>query len=567
MASHAYDQVLGSMTVKHVDGQFVDVISGDIYPACVNFHEGRVIRIERKIAAPQRYILPGLIDAHVHVESSLLTPFRYAQGAVAHGTTAVVANPHEIANVMGMEGVRFMVEDGRRTPLRFFWTAPSCVPSTGLETNGARIEWKDVREMLASKDFVALGEVMDVPGVLGDDAGIMSKIEVATQMGKPVDGHCPGLKGFDLDRYVMAGISTEHECVTLEEAEEKHRKGMTIMVREGSAARNLTALLPLAKSNKHFLVTDDLGAADLLEGHMDAILRKAVAGGMDPVHAVRAATLWPAKHYGLPGGSLYADGIADLTVVDDLDSFRVLETWIGGELVASEGAPLFAGEPSSVPPAIAPVRVREEDIRIASRRPRAMVRVIEAVPDQAISGSGTAELEVGGGAVLPNPDIDVLFLAVVNRYRQAPPAVAFVRGFGLFSGAMASSVAHDSHNIIAVGTSPRLVVEAIDRVIAQGGGYFATDGRDGKGLELPVAGLMSTLPAGEVAARDKEMTAFLRSMGCPLPSPFMTLSFQSLLVLPELKLGDRGLYDTRRMTPVSPVIGEGRPEMIMDASP
>lgn len=567
MASHAYDQVLGSMTVKHVDGQLVDVLRGEIYPACVNFDENNIVRIERKLAAPPQYILPGLIDAHVHIESSLLTPYRFAEKAVAHGTTAVVANPHEIANVMGMAGIRYMVDDGKSTPLRFFYSAPSSVPSTAMETSGAVIGWKEVREMLSTGDFVSLGEVMDVPGVLREDPALMSKIEVAVQFGKPIDGHAPGLGGYDLDRYVMAGISTDHECTTVREAEEKDRKGMTVMVREGSAARNLNALMPFASKHKHFLVTDDLSAVDMADGHVDSLLRKAVAAGMDPIHAIRAASMWPAQHYGLPGGSVYLNGPADLVVVDDLIHFTVLETWIGGRLVAKDGRPLFAGAPTTVPPGIASGEVLAKDLRVTSRRPVATVRVIKVLPDEVSSLAGTADLDVDDSAVLTDPSRDILLMAVVNRYRPASPAVAFVSGFRLSRGAMASSVAHDSHNLIGVGTDPALLALALNAVAAQGGGYYVTDAVNSVRLELPVAGLMSPLPWDEVARKEGEINAFLQGMGCPLPAPFMTLSFQSLLTVPDLKLGDRGLFDTVRRVPVGPVVGEAEPGLIVDASP
>ncbi len=567
MTSHAYEDVLGSIVVKHVDGQLVDVIGGDIYPACVNFHLGKIVRIERRVAAPQRYILPGLIDSHVHIESTLMTPYRFAEKVVPHGTTAVVNNPHEIANVMGMEGVRFMVEDGKRTPLRFFYTAPSCVPSTRMETNGAVIDWKDVREMLSSDDFVALGEVMDVHGVLREDPEVMAKIEVAVQLGKPVDGHSPGLGGYDLDRYIMAGPSTDHECISLKEAEEKHRKGMTIMVREGSAARNLVDLLPFARKNKHFLVTDDIHARDLLRGHVDSLLRKAVAGGMDPIHAIRAVTMWPAEHFGLPGGSIYAGGVADMVVVDNLTNFKVLETWIGGELVAKDGIPLFTGNPTSVPPGISSGDVRAGDLRVTSGSSPSKVKVINALPDQVISRASTAELEVEDGEVLADPSRDILLIAVVNRYRPAKPAVAFVSGFGIKRGAIASSVAHDSHNLIGVGTSPDLLAKAFNAVVAQGGGYYATDAANSSTVELPVAGLMSTLTCEEVARKEEEITAFVHGMGCTLPAPFMTLSFQSLLTIPEIKLGDLGLFDTLRGRQVDPVVSGPESEMIVDASP
>lgn len=563
MASHAYDHVLGSMTVRHVNGQLVDVVRGEIYPACVNFREGRVVKIERKISAPPRYILPGLIDAHVHIERSLLTPHRFAEMVVVHGTAAVVADPREVANVAGRAGVEYMLEDGRSTPLRFYLSAPSS--SVGAE--GQTIGWEEVRDMLSSEDFVSLGEVANVEGVLGEDPAIMSKIEVATQLGKRVDGHAPGLSGYDLDRYIMAGISNEHECADLREAEEKHRKGMMIMVREGSAGRDLDALLPFAVRNKHILVTGGLEAGDLAEGHMDSLLRKAVGKGMDPMHAVRAATLWPAEHYGLRGGSVEVDGPADMTVVSDLTTFRVLETWIGGQMVAKDGTALFMGTPTVAPPEMSAQVIDPRELRVTSRRPTASVRAIQALPGQVASGSIIAEMEAKEGVIDADPSRDILLIAVVGRHRPAAPAVAFINGFGLYRGAMASSVSLDSHNLVGVGTSAALLAQALNAVVAQGGGYYATDGVDSAGLELPVLGLMTAAPWHEAIGKDREVTAFLRSMGCPLPAPFVTLSYQTLLTAPELKMGDLGLVDTIRGIPVSPVVGEGEPVLIRDTSP
>lgn len=567
MASHAYDRVLGSMTVRHVDGQLVDVVRGEVFPACVNFREGKVVGIERKIAAPMRYILPGLIDAHVHIERSLLTPCRFAELAVAHGTAAVVADPREAANVAGRAGAEYILKDGKSTPLRFYLSVPSSGPPSSAGTNEGVIGWKEVRDMLSTEDFVSLGEIVNVEGVLGEDPEVMSKIEVAAQLGKRVDGHAPGLRGYDLDRYIMAGISNEHECADPREAEEKHRKGMTIMVREGSAGGNLDALLPFALRNKHILVTGGLRADDMPEGHMDSLLRKAVEKGMDPIHAVRAATLWPAEHYGLNGGSVEVDGPADLTVVSDLKTFNVLETWIDGQMVAKDGTALFACAPTAVPPETVHSTIDPQLLRVASRRPTASVRIIQAMPDKVSSGSMVAEMGVHEGIIDADPSRDILLIAVVGRHRPAEPAVAFINGFGLYRGAFASSVSCDSHDLIGVGTSSTLLAQAMNAVAAQGGGYYATDGVDSVRLELPVLGLMSADPWQEVIRKAREITEFLRSMGCPLPAPFVTLSYQTLLTAPELKIGELGLVDTIRGIPVSPVVGEGEPALIKDTSP
>lgn len=532
----------------------VDVQSGEIYPASITVKGDMVVDIRRVETSPDRFILPGLIDAHIHIESSFLTPFRFAEKAVAHGTTAVVTNPHEIANVMGMEGVEFMVRDGQGTPLRFFYTAPSCVPATRMEASGASLGAADMEAMLERPDFVALGEMMDVWGVLDGDPGVLAKIDAARRTGRPADGHCPGLTGERLDRYIRAGMSTDHECLGPEEAEEKHRKGMTVMVREGSASRDLETLLPFAAGHRHFLVSDDVGAADLMDGHVDALLRKAVALGMEPMHAVRAVTLWPAQHYRLPGGLVRVGGAADLTVVGDLTKFDVLETWIAGELVARDGGPLFSGSPLITRSGISATGVGANELSIRTPGRRAEVRVIEVVPERIVSRAGRAELAVVGGLVSPDTSQDVLMAAVVNRYRRTRPALAFIRGFGLGRGAIASSVAHDSHNIIAVGTDPHGMASAVNGLIAQMGGLYAFSKGGGMGLELPVAGLMSARPCEEVAEKERAIDRFVRGMGCHLPAPFTTLSFQSLLVVPQLKLGDRGLFDSVHQRFVSPVI-------------
>ncbi len=537
-----------------VSGQLVDVLGGVIYPAQLLIRQGIISRIDRCDDAPKRFILPGLIDGHIHIESSLLTPCRFAEVAVLHGTTAVVTNPHEIANVAGMEGIRFMIEDGEGTPLRFYFTAPPCVPCTKWETAGAVLGRDEVLEMMRRPDFVALGEVMNFWAVVEGDPEMLAKIEVAKRLGKPVDGHCPALSGPDLDKYIAAGITTDHECVSLEEAEEKHCKGMTVMVREGSAAKDLEMLLPFARRHRHFLVTDDLHAVDLMSWHLDGLLKRSVEGGVAPMHAIRAATLWPALHYGLPGGSVEVGGAADIVVVEDLKDFKVLETWIGGRLVTKNGVVQFEPRPTTMAPTMPHIAIEKKDLMIQALGGTAPVRVIEVRSDRITSRARSAELKVLDGHIVPDISQDVLLLAVVNRYVRAEPALAFVKGFGLRSGAIASSVAHDSHNIIAVGTDHAELAAVINGLAVQGGGYLAIDGGRARRLELPIAGLMSNRPCQEVARKEAEINEFVKNMGCPLPEPFATLSFQSLLVIPELKLGDRGLYDSIDMKFVSPML-------------
>lgn len=509
-----------------VEGNLVDVLDGRIFPARLAIVEDKVSSIEPVNGTRANYILPGLIDAHIHIESSLLSPSRFAEAALAHGTTAVVADPHEIANVLGMEGVMYMVKEAKGGKLRIFFAAPSCVPLVIGQDYGGRLSWKEVQELLAMEQFVALGEVMDDEGVLAQDGEIMAKLEVAKMAGKPIDGHAPGMNGNRLDSYVMAGITTDHECTSSAEALEKFQKGMTIMVREGSAAKNLEALMPFAKDHQCFLVCDDLSALDLEKGHLDTVLRQAVALGMDPVHAIRAVTLWPAKHYHLPGGVIREGGPADLIVVKDLQGFQVLETWVDGEMVAMNGSTMFCCAPNPIRPGIAITKVEGEDLRLRHPGTSVKVRYQLASPDQIIGGRGEGELQVLDGVVQADPMHDILLLAVVNRYKKGAADLGFVRGFGIRAGAIASSVAHDAHNLIAVGTSPEDMAVALSQVIAHGGGYCAFDGLTPASLPLPLAGLMSDRPIGEVAKAEKAIREFVAGMGCRLPSPFMTLSFQ-----------------------------------------
>lgn len=542
-----------SMSRTEVRGQLVDVVNGKVVPSRVVMERGTFVEVDRVDNAPERYLLPGLIDSHIHIESSQLCPSRFAEAAVPHGTTAVVSDPHEIANVHGMKGIELMLRDASTVPLRVFLTAPSCVPATPYERSGAVIGIEDIERMLRDPRFVALGEVMDVQGVLRDDPRIMSKIKVAKALWKAIDGHCPGLVGNDLVKYINAGIRTDHESLTAEEAEEKYFLGMWVQVREGSASRDLRALMPFAKGHECMLVSDDLRAKDLVNGHLDILLRKAVALGMPPMHAIRAVTAWPAWHYNLPGGSVAVGRTADLVVVDDLRNFNVLQVYIAGELVAENGSPLFRAEPMTDGLGIVPRELLSDEMLLPARGSSASVRVIEAYADRIESGSLITELPVREGKIRASPEQDVLHLALVNRYQDERPVLAFIKGFGLRRGAMATSVAHDSHHILAVGASPRDMAMAIN-VVSRHGGFAVCDGDSIKTLPLEVAGLMSTSPANFVAERENELVGMLAEMGCPLPAPFATLSFQSLLVVPELKIGDRGLFDTRRMELVTPVL-------------
>lgn len=536
-----------------MEGQLVDVVNGKVVPSRVVMEDGKFTEVVALPDAPDIYLLPGLIDSHIHIESSQLCPSRFAEVAVPHGTTAVISDPHEIANVLGMKGIELMLEDAANVPLRIFLTAPSCVPATRYERSGATIGVAEIESLLKDPRFVGLGEVMDVQGVLNDDPGIISKIKAAKALWKGIDGHCPGLVGKDLVKYINAGMRTDHESLTADEAEEKYFLGMWIQVREGSASRDLRSLMPFAKTHECMLVSDDLRAKDLVNGHLDVLLRKAVALGMPPMHAIRAVTAWPAWHYNLPGGSVAVGRTADLVVVEDLCNFKVLQVFIEGKLVAEEGVPLFLAEPKTNGLGILPRDLVGDDMLLPAEGGKVSVRVIEAIPDRIESGSLVTELPVRDGRVRAMPEQDVLHIALVNRYLDERPVLGFMKGFGLKRGAMATSVAHDSHHILAVGASVDDMARAINAV-SRSGGYAVCDDSVISALPLEVAGLMSTSPARVVAQKENDIVELLAGMGCKLPAPFMTLSFQSLLVVPELKIGDRGLFDTRRMEVVTPII-------------
>jgi len=536
-----------------IEGNLVDVIKGEIVPVTLEFYRENLVRIEEKPISTSHYIIPGMIDAHIHIESSLLCPSRFAQVAITHGVTSVITDPHEIANVMGMKGIEYMVEDSAGSPMRFFFTAPPCVPPTPWETSGAVLGWREILELLQRDEFVALGEVMNYLAVLTDDPDIMGKIEVARELGMPVDGHCPGLSGPDLEKYIFAGISTDHECVTWKEAEEKYRKGMKIMVREGSASRNLKDLMPFAIKNECFLVTDDMHVDELLKGYLDERLKLAVEYGMDPVNAIRAVTYWPARHYGLPVGRVEVGWPADFVIVDDLKSFNVREVYIDGRLVARDGRPLFVVRPHRISNTILKQDRSPREFMVPYSGKKATVRVIQVLPDQIESRATTAELDVRNGFIRPDPMEDIALITVVNRYREAPVALGFIKGFGLKRGAIASSIAHDSHNIVGVGVEPTSLATAINAV-SEHGGFVATDGNTLVSITLDIAGLMSTSPPHEVAERNMKVVRMVRNLGCQLPEPFMTLSFQCLLVVPELKMSDKGLFDSKNMRFIDPVV-------------
>lgn len=532
-----------------IGGNLVDVFNKQFYPAEIEFDNGKIKKITPVLKEFDTFIIPGLVDAHIHIESSLLTPSRFAEAVVPHGTVAVVSDPHEIANVLGIKGIDFMIDDTKKTPLKAFFTVPSCVPATPFETSGAILDSRAVAKLLRKKQVVALGEMMNFPGVVHDDAEVMAKIDAAKKLGKPIDGHCPGLSGDALKKYIAAGITTDHECTNFDEAREKAELGMKIMIREGSSAKNLEDLLSVAKNEKYtcFLVSDDKHPDDLFEGHINLMLKKLVSLGVDPIHALRMATLNPVEHYRLKVGLLRKGDDADFAIVNDLKEFLVLETWIKGVKVAENGKALFKSSE------VQPINVFDfrdkfaSDFRLKSLKPFQRVKVIGVVENQIVTNELTTELNVRDNIVEHDVSIDILKLAVVERYGKNNMAVAFVKGFSLFDGAIASSVAHDSHNVVAVGTNDNDIAFAVNHLKKVGGGFVVVyEGKVIAELKLPIAGLMSTESAEKVAESLDKVTNEARLMGCKLKSPFMTLSFLSLLVIPKLKLSDRGLFDVEK---------------------
>jgi adenine deaminase len=537
-----------SMRVQRISGRIVDLCHRTEYPGTVEIAGGFIRRIRRD-ARPRGpgLILPGLIDAHIHIESSMLPPAEFARLAVVHGTVATVSDPHEIANVLGAAGVAYMIADGRRTPFKFHFGAPSCVPATPWETAGAALDAPVVARLLAQSRIGYLAEVMNFPGVLARDPALLAKIAAARRQGKPVDGHAPGLRGASAAAYAAAGISTDHECSTLAEAREKIAAGMQILIREGSAAKNFAALAPLLKTHpaRCMFCCDDLHPDRLLLHHIDAHVRRALALGADRFDVLACASVNPVRHYGLPVGLLREGDPADFIVVDGWKRFRVLRTYLGGRLVAAHGRSRLPRQPVRVVNHFRARPRQAEDFAVAAASGR--LHVIEAINGQLVTRHRRLRARVVAGRAEADPARDLLKLAVVNRYVPAAPvAVGFVRGFGLQTGALAASVAHDSHNIVAVGADDASLAAAVNLVIAHRGG-LSVIGRGRRAvLPLPIAGLMAAGDGRAVARRYLALDALAKQLGSRLDAPFMTLSFMTLLVIPDLKLSDRGLFSGTR---------------------
>lgn len=538
--------------MDRINANYVAIDSREIFAAEVTWNEGLVTRVARLGPARQDWpcLLPGFIDAHVHIESSLLPPSEFARLAVRQGTVATVSDPHEIANVLGLAGVDWMLDNAAQTKLHIMFGAPPCVPATPFETAGAALGPAEIETLLERKGVGYLAEMMNFPGVLAGDADLLAKIAAARKRGLPVDGHAPGLRGEDARRYAAAGISTDHECVTLEEAEDKIAAGMNIIIREGSAARNFEALHPLLSRHpgKVMFCTDDCHPDDLVVAHINGLAKRACALGYDIFDVLHAACIAPRLHYNLPLGSLQAGDPMTGALVRDLAGFDVLQTWIDGKDVFSDGETRLPAVPVAPVNRFSAAPVSSGDLLISAPRhsETANCKIIVAHDGQLVTGEDLAPMTVSNGTIEPSADKDILLIAVVNRYAQAKPAVALIRGFGLKAGAIASSVAHDSHNVVAIGCDSVALAAAINAVIAERGGLAVTNGTRTEILPLPVAGLMSDQDGDEVARRFAELTAMAHELGSPLRSPLMALSFMALLVIPALKLSDKGLFDGSR---------------------
>lgn len=525
-----------------IQGQIVDIKNKRIYSGEITVENGKIVSIIEKNHDVKTYILPGFIDAHIHIESSMLVPSEFARLAVLHGTVGTISDPHEIANVLGKEGVYYMIENSKQVPLKFHFGAPSCVPATPFETAGAVIDSEDIKELLASPDIHYLAEMMNYPGVLFDDEEVLKKIAWAKHFNKPVDGHAPGLRGEPIKKYISAGITTDHECFTYEEAKEKLDLGMKVIIREGSAAKNFNSLIDLLPEyyENMMFCSDDKHPDDLILSHINALCARAIAKGMDLFKVLQVACVNPVHHYNMNVGLLKENDAADFIVVEDLVDFKVEKTYIDGILVADNGKSLVEKFFFETPNNFNTEKKSASDFEVVSTAQN--IRVIEALEGQLITNEIHCKSLNSSGKLVSDVENDVLKMAVVNRYSNEKPAIAFIKNFGLKHGAIASSVAHDCHNIVVVGTSDEEICNAVNVLIENRGGVCAVNGNQVKSLALPVAGIMSDQDGWTAGKLYQEIDEMAKQLGSGLKAPFMTLSFMALLVIPDLKLSDKGLF-------------------------
>lgn len=529
--------------MKILKGNIINIKNRNIFKGEVHIENGKIKTIIEKHCEENHYILPGFIDAHIHIESSMLVPSEFAKITVKHGTVATVSDPHEIANVLGVKGVEFMIKNGKQTPFKFNFGAPSCVPATAFESAGAVINSDAIKSLMANPDIKYLAEMMNYPGVIFDDAEVHKKIEWAKHYNKPIDGHAPGLRGKDLDKYSSAGISTDHECFTYDEALEKLQKGMKVIIREGSAAKNFEALIDLLP--EHFenmmFCSDDKHPDDLVLGHINQLCARAVSKGIDIFKIVQVACINPIKHYNLEVGQLQVGDDADCIVVEDLKDFKTLQTYINGELVFDNGESKIKHVDFEILNNFNNEKKQISDFEFKSDAKQ--IRVIECLDGELVTNQIVENSTSENGNLVSNTKTDVLKITVVNRYKNEKPSIAFIKNFGLKEGAIASSVGHDSHNIIAVGVSDEAICKAVNLIIENKGGICAISNKIQKIVPLPVAGIMSNQNAETIGKAYAELDQMAKDLGSKLHAPYMSLSFMALLVIPALKLGDKGLFD------------------------
>ena len=555
----------------------LDVLTDSVYPARITIEDGifkEIVPIqvsEETQIDVEGLMLPGFIDSHIHIESSMMTPAQFAKVAVRHGTTAVVCDPHEIANVHGIDGVEFMIENASTVPFNFYFAAPSCVPATSFETSGAVLDSEDIEYLLQKPEVVALAEMMNFPGVIGADEEVLRKLRIARKYNKPIDGHAPLVSGKELDKYIEQGIVTDHECSNFHEAIEKKQKGMKIMVRDGSSAKNMEALFDFSQRIEYyknqdsfgiiptevlsrrlhspifdFMVSDDKNPRDLVNGHLNESVKKAVGLGIDLIKAIEMVTINPAAHYGLDGGSIVTGSKADFIIVDNLDELNILKTYISGECVFDGENVLFDVEDVEFVNSMNVDKKSSEDFNVYFNGDECEVNVIQCFDGDLLTKKATAKLKTENGIVQPDISEDVLKIAVVERHGSNNVANAFIKGFGLKKGAIASSVSHDSHNIVAIGYSSEKMAEAVNMVIENMGGIAVVSDDFEDSLSLPIAGLMSNQDGIVTAKKLRTLQKMAFAMGCRLTAPFMTMAFMSLLVIPSIKLSDKGLFDGDR---------------------
>lgn len=535
-----------------ISGNVVDVISREIRKAELRIENGRIVSISPKESVPDRYILPGLVDAHMHIESSLLIPSRFASLAVQQGTLGLVTDPHEIANVLGEIGVDFMINDAKKVPLEIRFGVPSCVPATSFETSGFVLDSNIVESLLQREEVVCLAEVMDFVGVIEEDLEVMKKLVACKKIGKKIDGHAPGLAGADLKKYVASGISADHECSTLEEALEKISLGMMIQIREGSAAKDFDALSPLFETHpeKIMLCTDDLHPDDLVaKGHINYLIKKGLKKGIDLFSLLRAASYNAIHHYGLDLGLLQVGDFADFIVVDNLDEFSVEQVYRKGECICKNKEVLFEVNNEIILNNFSRKAIKIEDLSIEPQKGK--LRTLLVKDGDLTTDSILCVPKIQDSNVISDLDNDVLKIVVMSRYDNGKPVVGFAKGFDFKKGAIAESIAHDSHNIIAVGTSDENLLQAINKLIELKGGIVAAHDGKTECVNLEVAGLMSNKTGENLIKEYEQLKTFTAGFGSNFHSPFMTLAFMSLLVIPKLKLSDRGLFDVNKFEVVS----------------